>query len=71
MFYVLSPSVYLKVGKSKGGAFINMVMNFGIPENAGNFFTFSFSRGFCSVSVLSYLLKSSMILRYIRALSIL
>jgi len=30
MFYVLSPSVYLKVGKSKGGAFINMVMNFGI-----------------------------------------
>jgi len=54
MFYVISLSVYLKVGGSKGGrAFVNMVMNFGIPENTGNFFTFSFSRGFRSVNVLS------------------
>lgn len=43
MFYVLSPSVYLKIGRSKGArAFVKMAMNFGIPENAENFFTFRF-----------------------------
>lgn len=71
MFYVQSPPVYLKVGRNKGGAFVNMVINFGIPENAGNFLTFSFSRGFCSANVLSYVVKFSMILRYIRASTVL
>jgi len=54
-----------------GGGFLTMLMNFGIPENAENFFTFRFLRGFCSVNVFSYVIKSIMILKYIRTLSIL